>query len=86
MNFRNLFNVIFRLLIVKRSSRFVKLRVERVKGQGYDVTVGYQTKQLTNQLSDHGIIINPALEDEDFKTKIGTLSFRENIQVGPSLK
>lgn len=70
----------FRIVVVGKSDRNVRVQVERLKGRGYRVEVGYQTFQMTNQESLYGIRINPALEGEDYQGNMGTLVFEENKQ------
>ncbi|XP_060082724.1 adhesion G-protein coupled receptor V1-like [Ylistrum balloti] len=69
-----------RLLTVGDTSRTVLLKVERKMGQGYRVQVGYETMQMTSQVTEHGVTINPALEQEDYSSKVGMLVFEENRQ------
>lgn len=70
----------FRIVVVGKSDRNVRVQVERLKGRGYRVEVGYQTFQMTNQESLYRIRINPALEGEDYQGNMGTLVFEENKQ------
>ncbi|XP_033749541.1 adhesion G-protein coupled receptor V1-like [Pecten maximus] len=69
-----------RLLTVGDTSRTVVLNVERKMGQGYKVQVGFETMQMTSQVTKHGVTINPALEQEDFSSKVGMLVFEKNRQ------
>ncbi|XP_061172919.1 adhesion G-protein coupled receptor V1-like [Saccostrea echinata] len=68
------------IMVIGKSERNVRLKVERLKGRGYRVQVGYQTLQMTNQESLYGIRISPALENEDYQSNVGTLVFEENRQ------
>lgn len=70
----------FRIMVVGKSDRNVRVQVERLKGRGYRVEVGYETFQMTNQESLYGIRINPALEGEDYQGNMGSLVFEENKQ------
>lgn len=70
----------FRIVVVGKSDRNVRVQVERLKGRGYRVEVGYETFQMTNQESLYGIRINPALEGEDYQGNMGSLVFKENKQ------
>lgn len=67
-------------MVVGKSDRNVRVQVERLKGRGYRVEVGYETFQMTNQESLYGIRINPALEGEDYQGNMGSLVFEENKQ------
>ncbi|XP_069137444.1 adhesion G-protein coupled receptor V1-like isoform X2 [Argopecten irradians] len=69
-----------RLVTVADTRRTVQLKVERKMGQGYRVQVGYETMQMTSQVTEHGVTINPAQEQEDYSSKVGMLVFEENRQ------
>lgn len=75
----------FRILVVGKSDRNVRVQVERLKGRGYRVEVGYETFQMTNQESLYGIRINPALEGEDYQGNMGSLVFEENKQASVNI-
>lgn len=68
-------------MVAGKSDRTVSLQVERLKGRGYRVEVGYQTLMIANQEALYGIRINPALEGEDYRASLGALLFEENKQV-----
>lgn len=72
-------------MVVGKSDRNVRVQVERLKGRGYRVEVGYETFQMTNQESLYGIRINPALEGEDYQGNMGSLVFEENKQASVNI-
>ena len=72
----------YRTLIIGENAKSVRLMVERVKGQGYDVEVLYNTLQMTSQSTVAGLKIYPALDGSDFTGQIGKLVFKRNTQVG----
>ncbi|XP_041376199.1 adhesion G-protein coupled receptor V1-like [Gigantopelta aegis] len=69
-----------RTMVVGENAKSVRLMVERVKGQGYDVEVLYNTLQMTSQTTVSGLKIYPALEGSDFTRQTGKLVFQQNTQ------
>ncbi|CAG5132469.1 unnamed protein product, partial [Candidula unifasciata] len=69
-----------RILIAGENEQAVQLGVERVKGQKYDVTVAFNTQQMTSSQKVSGVTVYPALETQDFKGHSGTLMFAANSQ------
>ena len=71
----------FRLVTVGENSRTVRLGVERVKGQTYEVSVAYSTEQVVgaSQLVA-GSLVHPALDGQDFRGQTGSLLFPAGSQ------
>ena len=63
------------MMVVGRSETSVRLGVERLQGTNYDVHVGYTTRMTTMADNFADIAIYPALADEDYAQKNGTLNF-----------
>jgi len=63
---------------IAKTSRTIKLKVERLKGRSYKVEIGYQTMQMTSQVTAHGVTINPALVNEDFSPVNKIMIFEPN--------
>lgn len=58
----------------------VRLKVNRIGGQGYRVEVGYRTLQMQSQKTSYGITVYVALDGEDFDGQTGTLVFEPDRQ------
>jgi hypothetical protein len=70
-----------RVLTVGESARSVRLAVERVQGLNYDVTVGYITRMMPLPISQFGVNVYSALEDENYLKEQGTLVFQQGSEV-----
>ena len=56
-------------------TRSKQLTVRRYDGKLKEVTVRYQTSALISVLSDGNIVMTPAIENKDFKSASGILTF-----------
>ncbi|CAL1526999.1 unnamed protein product [Lymnaea stagnalis] len=69
-----------RVMIVGENARTVRLAVEKVYGQNYEVTVAYNTQQMTQSAEVAGVNVYPALDAQDFRGQTGTLIFPAKTQ------
>ncbi|KAH9498632.1 Adhesion G-protein coupled receptor V1 [Bulinus truncatus] len=69
-----------REIIVGENDLTVKLSVEKVKGQKYNVTVAYNTEQMSTLVSVYGVKVYPALDAQDFRGQTGNLYLPANTQ------
>lgn len=60
----------------------MQLGVERVKGQKYEVSITYNTQQMTSNVIVSGVTVYPALDAQDFRGLSGNFTFTPGSQVG----
>ena len=68
------------MLVAGHLDETMRLKVNRVGGQGYRVEVGYRTMQMQSQKTAYGVTIYVALEGEDYEGQTGTLVFEADRQ------
>lgn len=71
----------FREIIVGESARTAQLSIEKVNGQNYEVSVAYNTQQMTERVTVSGVYVYPALDAQDFRGQTGTVAFPAQTQV-----
>ena len=59
----------------------MRLGVERVKGQGFDVEVTFQTDPMVNRAQVSGVGVEPALDGQDYRWQHGQLLFAQGSSV-----
>ncbi|KAI8777860.1 G-protein coupled receptor 98, partial [Biomphalaria glabrata] len=69
-----------REIIAGENDVSVKLSVEKVKGQKYNVTVAFNTEQMQTSVLVYGVKVYPALDRADFQGQSNSLSFLANTQ------
>ncbi|RUS80374.1 hypothetical protein EGW08_011871, partial [Elysia chlorotica] len=68
------------VVVVNEGEAEVRLTVRREKGQGYDLEVSYETRQMDDRVIVSGSTVYPALDNQDFRGQSGTLTFTSGAQ------
>ena len=74
-------NMCFRLVTVGKSEVSARIRVQRVQGIYYNVSVVFTTRMMNNPITESGITVTHALEGDDYVKQTGVLVFGRGSQV-----